>query len=158
METLNSLNELIKNQREVLGIARTDYIVWIEQGVIEPGSLKEDERGLHFCDYRYRLALAIDAMHEHRGGILLAMLHNWDQSLPEKVRKGLGPIDIVTESRTLQGNKGRVLSVEATMEVKDGIHLTEDDQGPVLALGRRWKFGEHDTGYAQSASLDMRGR
>ena len=158
METLNSLNELIKSQRDVLGINHTDYIVWIEQGVIEPGSLKEEERGLHFCDYQYRLAMQIDAMHEHRGGLLLVMLHNWNASLPESVRRDLGEIGIVTDSRTLQGNRGRVLSVEMTIEVRDGIYLTEHAQGPVLAVGKRWTFGEHDIGYAHSAALDVKQR
>ena len=156
METLNSLNELIKNQRDVLGIARTDYIVWIEQGVIEPGSLNEDERGLHFCDYRYRLAMQIDAMHEHRGGLLLAMLHNWSATLNN--RDDLSEMQVITSSATQQRNRGRILFVEMTLEVRDGVYLTEKDTGPVQAIGRRWTFGEHELGQADSAFVNVGAR
>ncbi|MDP2548893.1 phage tail protein [Oceanobacter sp. 4_MG-2023] len=152
MQTLDSLAALIHDNRQLLGITRQGYDLWIDSGTIEPGSNRETERGLHFCDYRYRLALSIDAMHGHRGGLLLAMLHNWETSLSREVRADLDEPQIITSTAT-KNRGGRILQVEYTLDVRDGIYLTRDSNGPVQAIGDRWTFGEHTLNIAEAISL-----
>jgi len=153
VKTLESLNALLLENLKLLGINRQSFDLWIDQGTIEIGSGKETEKGLHFCDYQYRLALSIEAMHAHRGGLLLAMLHNWECSLDECTRRDLSAPQVITSSTTKQSGGGKVLQVEYTLDVRDGIYLTRSSNGPVVANGERWTFGNHELGIAEAIGM-----
>jgi hypothetical protein len=146
MKTLNSLNELIYQNRKVLNVSLNSFDVFMESGKLEAGSNKEDDNGLHYADYRYQLALQIENMHADRGGILLVLLHQWVTAL--EYRSDLDAPDIVTTVLT-----GQKLDVEMTLEVRDPIYLTRDDEGPIVIRGQKYSFGDHVLNVAESVTV-----
>ncbi len=146
MKTLNSLNELIYQNRKVLGISLNSFDVFMESGTLEAGTNKEDENGLHYADYRYQVALQIENMHADRGGNLLVLLHQWVTALEN--RDDLNAPDILTTALT-----GQKLDVEMTLEVRDPIYLTRSDDGPIVIRGKRYSFGAHVLNVAESVTL-----
>ena len=146
MKTLNALNELIYQNRKVLGVSLNSFDVFMESGTLEAGTNKEDDNGLHYADYRYQLALQIENMHADRGGILLVLLHQWVTALDN--RGDLNAPDILTTVLT-----GQKLDVEMTLEVRDPVYLTPDASGPIVIRGQGYSFGDHVLNVAEKVSV-----
>ena len=157
MRTMNSLFSLMTaiETKQMLGINRQSVDVWIDTGTITAGNYKETENGLHFCDYEYQMALAVDGIHGHRAGLIIAMLKHWHDGLDDDVKRGFSAPQLVTSSATKPNGGGRVVNIEYTLQARDAIYLTRDAAGPVVALGERWTFGDHSLNWAETADLTV---
>ncbi|WP_221800531.1 phage tail protein [Oceanobacter mangrovi] len=146
MQTLNSLHAMILEHKAALGINHQSVDVFMERGRLERGSHKEDERGLHYLDFRYSLALAIENMHADRAAPLLIWLHQWVGGLDN--RADLAEPDIVVTNTS-----SKLADVEMTLEVRDGIYLARDPAGEINALGEQWTLGTHTMDVAEEFSI-----
>lgn len=147
MKTLSAWNAYINENRDMLGLLPEQAECWLENGEIVPGSNKETEAGLHYLDFEYRVATAIERIPTECGGLLILLVYQFVNTLGE--RDGLDWPSISVTSL----DSGRYADVEITFDARDAIYLVEVENSPIEINGKKMGFGAGGWTFAEIAEM-----
>lgn len=144
--TLNSFADFIKANFKLLSLEENQVEFYWEDGVLEEGSNKESEEGLHFLDFKYRLVYDIENIKQKHVALLSLLAKQFVSKLK---RDDLEELRIEMHQR----EKDNTLDIELSFGVCDPVHVTEVQNSPIEFRGKKWGIGEHEFFTAEEGEL-----
>jgi len=147
MKTLQDYKALIIANLDLLNISKNQIEIFAENGEIKPGSNKENELGLHYLDFEYRLTLEIEEMPAESLALLSLLTLQFVNNIYD--RDELDEIRFEYETNDLE----KSIDIEINFGVRDPVYLVPVDTGyssPISMNGKMWGLGNGVLNVAES--------
>lgn len=134
MKTLNAFENLINENRKLLGVGKNQIEIYAENGVMLSGSSQEQAAGFHYADIEYRLVFEIENLPNGAFGLLCLLVKYFVDQLD---RDELAEVEINFSPHDICKSQ----DIEITFGVRDAVHLVEVQKSPIEFNGKKWGFG-----------------
>lgn len=148
MRALNDLNEILTENSKALKLNAKSWDIWMENGTLQAGGMKETEHGRQYARIAYRAAVYIERLPSDRAALLLALIRQYaDQRAAEDTTQNADPeFDVQTLSE-------RLVNVEITLQITDPLYMTEVEESPIAWAGKKLAPGAHPFGIAETGTV-----